>query len=351
MTPARILIAVSNRELSGLLRAGFEKSDLTYVVVEVPSGEEALLELGRGPLNLLVTDDSLPGLSGLELVKKAHQVKPTLKTILIREEDDESESDLPETQGLIKTITKPIDVDLFFQTVEEAFSDDQALRAPVDIEHDNVLKQLEDLRNAIQAGAVFLIDERGQVVLQAGKLLVLNLGAAFPSMRAALAAGQKTSRVMGSVQPETLMFFRGGSHDLFLTNVGLTHALLMVYHGRQPFDAIRAVQEYALKTAAALASILSEGEIQPKPAASPIELTEEEAAEPMPMQEKQAPEQQAEEPILEVPDEDVSQEDAENFWESVVAGTSLPYDSDSGISYQEAREMGLVKDEPSDESE
>jgi CheY-like chemotaxis protein len=351
MTPVRILIAVSSRELSGLLRSGFEKIDRTFVVVDVPSGEEALLELGRGPLNLLVTDDALPGVSGYELIKKAHQVRSTLQSILISAEKNRPDLETSDAHGVIKFLSKPLDMGLFFQTVEEAFSDITGPEAPLDVGPDDILERLEALRVAIEAGVVFLIDDRGQVVLQAGKLLVLNMGAAFPSMRAALAASQKTSRVMGSAYPETLLFFRGGSHDLFLTNVGSTHALLMVYHGRRPFDDISVVQEHALKAASDLAGVLAEGELRPQRTASSMEFYEEEETETMPKEEKQEQDEQAAEPILEISDEDVSKADAEDFWENVVTGTRLPHDSESGISYQEAREMGLVKDEPSDESE
>ena len=52
-------------------------------MVDVPSGEEALLVASRRPVDLLIADVRLPGISGLELMARVHKRNPELKTILI----------------------------------------------------------------------------------------------------------------------------------------------------------------------------------------------------------------------------------------------------------------------------
>ncbi len=73
---ATILLVEDNPEVRGLMRIIL--TDLGYVVLEAADGQEAMLlaEKHAAPIDLLVTDLVMPGLSGLELAKRlapAHQ--------------------------------------------------------------------------------------------------------------------------------------------------------------------------------------------------------------------------------------------------------------------------------------
>jgi DNA-binding response OmpR family regulator len=67
----------ARRLLAAILRgAGFE-------VREAPSGEEALKVLGEGPFDLLVLDRSMPGLSGLDVLRALKERHVKIKTLII----------------------------------------------------------------------------------------------------------------------------------------------------------------------------------------------------------------------------------------------------------------------------
>ncbi len=66
----RILIADDALELGRLLQTVFLTLDPKLSIQVVPSAEEALLESSRKPIDLLVSDVRLPGMSGLDLVRK-----------------------------------------------------------------------------------------------------------------------------------------------------------------------------------------------------------------------------------------------------------------------------------------
>ena len=55
---------------------------LGHNVISEISGEQGLEAITKHDLDLLITDVTLPGLSGVELAKKAHLLKPNLKIIL-----------------------------------------------------------------------------------------------------------------------------------------------------------------------------------------------------------------------------------------------------------------------------
>ncbi len=71
MGKQRILIVEDQRDVRRLLRAGLETLELDLEIIDVPSGEEALLLSTRQPFDVLVADVRLPGISGLELKKRA----------------------------------------------------------------------------------------------------------------------------------------------------------------------------------------------------------------------------------------------------------------------------------------
>ncbi|MBI1882282.1 MAG: response regulator transcription factor [Chloroflexi bacterium] len=56
---------------------------LGYSVDEASSGEEALSLLGRLPYNLMVLDMRMPGLDGVEVMRRARQLRPDLLIVIL----------------------------------------------------------------------------------------------------------------------------------------------------------------------------------------------------------------------------------------------------------------------------
>jgi CheY-like chemotaxis protein len=83
MPKYRVLIVDDQSEVRRLLRAGLVTLGPDIQVVDVPSGEEAILVISRQPFDLLIADVRLPGISGLELKTRARMHNPNLKLILI----------------------------------------------------------------------------------------------------------------------------------------------------------------------------------------------------------------------------------------------------------------------------
>ena len=78
-----ILIVDDALEIGRLLQSALATLDMKIKTMVVPSAEEALLEAAHYPIDLLVTDIRLPGLSGTDLVRKMRSLHPALKVIMI----------------------------------------------------------------------------------------------------------------------------------------------------------------------------------------------------------------------------------------------------------------------------
>jgi len=65
----RVLIVDDHQEIRTALRANLEalEVDLDLDLVDVPSGEEAIVEVVGTGIDLLIADIGLPGLSGIEV--------------------------------------------------------------------------------------------------------------------------------------------------------------------------------------------------------------------------------------------------------------------------------------------
>src|SRR6266540_4365976 len=80
--PHVILFVDDEPEVLAILRRSFPAED-GYEALTAASGPEALELLAQQPVDLLVTDQRMPGMTGVELVEAAHRRDPELCAILL----------------------------------------------------------------------------------------------------------------------------------------------------------------------------------------------------------------------------------------------------------------------------
>ncbi len=78
---ARVLIVDNDQDL--LIKLTDEVRVLSYEVVTVNSGEDALAELQRNIVDVMIVDQELDGGNGLQLVREAKQVAPHTPTLVL----------------------------------------------------------------------------------------------------------------------------------------------------------------------------------------------------------------------------------------------------------------------------
>ncbi|MBU2491531.1 MAG: sigma-54 dependent transcriptional regulator [Bacteroidetes bacterium] len=115
---AKILITDDEKIVRESLLHWFQEDG--YFVETAASGEEALAKFEKGKFDLVLTDMKMPGLNGLELLKKIKEIDETCIVILITAFASVPSAIKALKDGAYDYVTKPIDPDELAHLVEKA---------------------------------------------------------------------------------------------------------------------------------------------------------------------------------------------------------------------------------------
>jgi len=367
----RVLIVDDQKGVSRLLRSALETIQQGLVVSEAPSGEEAILEASRTRIDLLVADYRLPGINGVELLKKFRVINPLGKVIMISGVVDprmfrQISEAVPDAffakpvpmsdflaavencLGLIPTIIKPL------EKLEPVSSEQPIFTSLGDV--------LIGLRKSLNAQAVLLVDREGQVEAEAGGLQgQVDNSSLIAALMGLLSAADKASSLSGHPAGQ-LHLFNGDENDSILLPVGASYALYMAGKGLADvrllaprLELIFAARQNLLQ---ALASIQSpEAQVNiPEPISANMTRVSEERVEAEPV--RAAQKLAIEEPYTrpeDLPGDflnifnqlDDKKLDANRFWDDVIEkGTT--FSEPDKLTYEQASRLGLTPDSAMD---
>ena len=241
-----VLLVDDQKDIVRLLHSALQTLGHPLDLVDAPSGEEALLEASRRKVDLLVADYLLPGISGVELMRKIKARNAELKVIFISGMTERKARAEMLAAGAVALFDKPIPLADFLDAVERSLGLVRTIFPPesskVAEEHRQTLSELlGGFRQKVKADAVFLISDRGRVLARAGDLYDSSMEVSLLSaLMAIYSAGLKVSRIIHQEGLDTYHVFRGGEHDLLLMPVDAAHALLL--SGRNLAKAERMLQ-------------------------------------------------------------------------------------------------------------
>ena len=170
-----VLLVDDQRDIVRLLHSALQTLGHQLDLVDAPSGEEALLEASRRKVDLLVADYLLPGISGVELMRKIRARNPDLKVIFISGMTERKARAEMLAAGAVAIFEKPIPLADFLDAVERSLG---LVRTIFPLRSSgkprNIVRHFQNclggFRQKINADAVFLISDRGRVLARAGDM-------------------------------------------------------------------------------------------------------------------------------------------------------------------------------------
>ncbi len=112
---AKILIVDDNSDIRAALSRVLSPK---FAVLEAPDGEKALALIEQEKPKLVLLDVSMPGLGGIEVLKRARAKDPSLLVLMLTSHQDVDLAAQALTLGAAEFVTKPFDADYIRAEVE-----------------------------------------------------------------------------------------------------------------------------------------------------------------------------------------------------------------------------------------
>jgi len=341
-----VLLVDDQKDIVRLLHSSLQTLGHQLDLVDAPSGEEALLEASRRKIDLLVADYLLPGISGVELMRKIKARNAELKVIFISGMTERKARAEMLGAGAVAIFDKPIPLADFLDAVERSLGLVRTIFPPesskeVEENRQTLSELLTGFRQKVKADAVFLISDRARVLARAGDLYDSSMEVSMLSaLMAIYSAGLKVSRFIHQERLDNYHVFRGGDHDLILIPVDVSHALLLA--GKELANSERMLQtvEGMLFVRGDVENILQSLGVAPSPPVREAASPETEATVMFESNEPE-PEMDLDELFASAGDKK-KVDDLDAFWKDAVEKTgNIPTTPDL-ITYEEARKLGLT---------
>lgn len=243
MSEARILIVDNQREVARVLRTSLELLEQDFLITDVPSGEEALLEIGRVAFDLVIAEHYLPGMTGVELIRRIQKRTPETRAIVTASHNlDQVEEEIADLD-VITILEKPIETGDFTAAVKWALFGEEEIGAPTVAESSKlgpiptfddapVSRSLSSLMLDLGAEAMAFISRAGEVLIKAGSF---SESLRFSELAVLLARNFTTtaevSTYLGDKPSMAVHYYQGGSQDIYAMSVGIHFFLAMVFPG------------------------------------------------------------------------------------------------------------------------
>ncbi len=374
MSAYRVLVVDDNHEVRRMVTSSIKTLGAEIDVLDVPSAEEALFISASLPLDLVVLDFRLPGMSGLDMLARLRKRRPETKIILVTGVNDAAIHQQVSEAGVEAFFFKPIEINQFLNAVKRCLWPVQIAPAspqvvepaapqppfipPKETEtikgevsqpvlqgiRPTLDERLNTLKQQLRAVSVLLVDDAGQVLEVAGNPSMLTTGSTtLSALLNAYKGCLQVSQALGWVTGTSMQYFASQRQCLFIAPVGLNHALFAYLSGLVESNRLGSVDRYIQSAVrdlqVILASIAAEERLQQEKLESLKQQLPGEVIVDQQTLEKV-------EQLFNRAAKNGGKEGADHFWDTVGENES-PENAHSKdtLSYDQARDLGLAPDE------
>jgi DNA-binding response OmpR family regulator len=375
MAAYRVLVVEDNHEVALMVTASIKTLGADIDVLDVPSAEEALLISTTLPVDLVVLDIRLPGMSGLEMVTKLRKRKPETKIILVTGVEDEGIRQQVSEAGTEAYFFKPIAITTFLDVVKRSLwstpgepglpssGEDRIAAIPptkrvergapeisvvteptTPVPTPTLTECLAGLKQQVKAVSTLLVNDAGQVIAEAGSATEITTGSALLSaLMQAFSASLQVSQAMAKGTRTSLQYFAARRECLYVTPVGQKHALFVVTTGFFDPDKLSMIDHAIQDAVRDLQAILASNSMEMETEQTESEkLRTDLLAEVTVDQETLA----GVEDMFSKASRTSNARQADGFWETVPDSVSLSGGHGKNVlSYDQARDLGLAPEE------
>jgi two-component system NtrC family response regulator len=134
--PEPLILVVDDEAAQRDILGGFLRKQ-GFDVQEAASAPDALARLREEPVDLMLTDVKMPGMSGLDLLREARALNPELPVVVLTAYGNVTDAVAAMRDGAVDYLTKPVDIDAVLHRVRKVLdgqrlvAENRALREAV----------------------------------------------------------------------------------------------------------------------------------------------------------------------------------------------------------------------------
>ena len=362
----RVLIVDDHQEIRTVLRAALETIEADFELLDVPSAEEAIVEVVGTGIDLLIADVGLPGLSGLELYGKLKATYPEMQVIIITGiEDEEVHQEIAELEpeaSFYKPLKMPeflnaVRLTMGLEPIEE--EEEELVKLTKENLHKDVTDRIADLRGELGAISILVIEHSGVIAAETGILPDnIYLTHVLPTLLQVVGATNKISAYLGQDQPETSWYFSADKYDLFWSAVSADYSMVIITNPVEQNTDLTWVLTTVKLAVGEVSEIISNLEEKPgkkppaekkaskqsspkskKPSSSPAKAD-------LPKESSSGENGSAKKTTKKsVQTEDVDENEVHEFWKAATLEEEISrIDSPDSLSFEQAQKLGFIPD-------
>lgn len=356
MANKKVLIIDDSFDITRVLKSAIFTLDPEIEVFLTPSAEEAMLEISKGKLDLIITDIRLPGISGLEMLRKIRDRHPKVKIVMMSGMTDRDIEERARDAGANIFLRKPIEMPLFLDTVslilglkssgttvDTTILPEFELLNESDYER-NLSNSMASLRKEVSASHVWLLSESGRLVAQSGDSLLPEFEAKWAALiMPIMSSSANFMQNIEGKQPDRAVFCFGiKDYNLFMSPLGDFALVLRVPTGRGS-QRIPLVVDVMLEFQGEIIQILNRMGVLP--VEQSLELPIEETINSMEEQNTVEDEDDVFKALLENKSK-ISGVD--KFWDEADIAKAYDLDNPDILTFDQAAKLGLAPDDEDD---
>jgi len=120
LLPSKVLLVDDERDFAQTLSKRLQLRDVGSVAVF--GGEEALSFIKQDEPEVIVLDLSMPGIDGLEVLKRVKSENPDIEVIVLTGHGTDKDKAIAMELGAFRYLQKPVEIDMLTQIMKEAYN-------------------------------------------------------------------------------------------------------------------------------------------------------------------------------------------------------------------------------------
>jgi len=256
----RIITVDPTGSIPQQIRAAFDLMDRLVVQIDVPGPQEAIEELERGGIDLVIAAWNLSGTQGWELAAKLKQINADVDIMLMGDYEDTELDDEMREQSPFVYLKRPFNIPQLINVLQASLDGGDIFAA--------VNASTADMGNeAVELGPVPTVNaDKADEVMQSVMFDINPIAAMLATRDGDIVVGRTTmgdvdydyiARLIGSTAQmninmrdviggnlQTLQLFDGSDYDVYVLSVGLHHFLTLVFDGKEGASQIGTVKRY-----------------------------------------------------------------------------------------------------------